>query len=112
MPLMRTLSPDEQDATTALAEHLIELSSLSNKGVGHPDFINWKTATQKTFEQYLSGSVFSSRFANICFDKPFLASSSDICMTGDFMEGLAIAKTCLEEAIEYVEQFGLKNTRT
>jgi hypothetical protein len=109
---MRTFSPDEQEAVTALGEQAAKLSSLSDKGVGHPDFTRWKTLTQDTFERYLPGSVLSSRFAQICFDKPFLASASHIHMGSDFMDGLAVARKCLEGAIEYIEQFGLKKPKT
>ena len=109
---MHTFSPDEQEAMTALAEQAATLGSLSDKGVGHPDFIRWKTLTQDTFERYLPGSVLSSRFAQICFDKPPLASLSDIHMCSDFMDGLAVARNCLEGAIEYIEQFGLKTPKT
>src|ERR1700676_5401261 len=99
---MRTFSPDEQEAITALAEQAAKLSSLSDKGVGHPDFIRWKTLTQDAFERYLPGSVLISRFAQICFDKPPLASASHIHMGGDFMDGLGVVRKCLEGAIEYI----------
>ena len=61
MPLMRTFSPDEEEARAALAEQEVTLSKLSDKGVGHPDFINWKTLTEKVLERYLPGSALSAR---------------------------------------------------
>jgi hypothetical protein len=109
---MHTFSPDEQEAMTALAEQAAKLSSLSDKGVGHPDFTHWKTLTQETFERYLPGTVLSSRFAQICFDKPPLASASNVHMGSDFMDGLAVARNCLDGAIEYIERFGLKKPKT
>jgi hypothetical protein len=32
-------------------------------------------------------------------------------MGADFMDGLAAARKCLEEAIEYIEQIGLEKPR-
>ena len=107
MQLMRKLSPEEQEAITVLAELDAKLSSLFDKSVGHPDFTSWKSAAEETFEKYFSGSVYRSRFVGICFDKPPLASATDICMGSEFMDGLAAARKCLEGAIEYIEQFGL-----
>ena len=109
---MRALSPGEEKATRALAERLATASDLSDKGVGHPEFIDWQTSTRDAFEQYLPASVYTSRFGQICFDKPPLASSSDICMGSDFVDGLSAARKCLEEAIEYIERFGLEKSRS
>jgi hypothetical protein len=112
MQLMRALSPYEQEAITALAELNAKLSSLSDKSVGHPDFTDWKSTTEKIFEKYFPESVYCSRFAGICFDKPPLANASHIGMGSDFMVGLAAARKCLEAAIERIEQFGLDKPST
>jgi hypothetical protein len=106
---MRVSSPDEEEAMRALAVRLATVSDLSDKSVGHPEFISWKKATRDAFDQYLPGSVYTTRFAGIFFDKPPLASNSDICMGSDFMNGLTSARKCLEGAIEYIAQFGLSH---
>jgi hypothetical protein len=33
-------------------------------------------------------------------------------MCGDFIDGIAVARNCLEGAIEYVGQFGVKKPKT
>jgi hypothetical protein len=109
---MRQLLPNEEEAIRALAELSAKLTGLADKGVGHPEFASWRRLTHDTFERWLRTSVYSSRFAQICFDKPPLASASDISMGADFMRGLAAARKCLEEAIEYIEYFGLEQPRT
>ncbi len=108
---MHTFSADEQQAITVLAEQAAKLTTLADKGVGSPEFVSWKTLTCDTFDRWLPKSVYSSRFAQICFDKPPLASNTDICMGADFMDGLAAARKCLEEAIEYIDQIGLEKPR-
>ena len=109
---MRQLSPNEEEAIKALAEQSAKLTGLADKGVGNPEFASWRRLTCDTFERWLPESVYSSRFAQICFDKPPLVSTSDISMGADFKRGLAAARDCLEGAIEYIESFGLKQPRT
>jgi hypothetical protein len=101
-------SPEKEAAKSALARQIAILKSLSDKGIGHPEFITWEKDTREILALYMPGSAIAVRFDEISFDRPPLVSTSDIHMGNDFMSGLASAEECLEEAMEYIENFGMK----
>ena len=100
--------PEKEAARSAFARQVTILKGLSDKGIGHPEFITWKKDTREILELYIPGSAIAVRFDEIVFDRPLLASTSDIRMGNDFMSGLASAEECLEEAMDYIENFGVK----
>ena len=100
--------PNKETATAAFARQIAIIKSLSNKGIGHPEFITWKKGTHEILHLYLRGSALALRFDEICFDRTTLASPANIHRGEDFIKGLALAEICLQEAMDYIETFGMK----